>query len=182
MESLPVVNGVIAASTRSVRIKPSASTRDYPGRRREIKQQIVEMTLNSSGVRDISRVLHVSTATVIKELKKAPQLQSVNQKLLSQLQPEQMEVVVERVETDEELGVEESEFDKMCSYVGKKTNPRWLWYAIDRRTGQVLAYVLGARKYEVFLQLKALLEPFGIKRYCTDGELMNGIFQLSFMR
>jgi len=34
------------------------------------------------------------------------------------------------------------------------------------------AYVLGARKDEVFLQLKALLE-FGIKRYCTDGELMN---------
>jgi len=32
-------------------------------------------------------------------------------------------------------------------------------------------------KDEVFL---SLLEPFGIKRYCTDGELMNGIFQLSF--
>ncbi len=53
--------------------------------------------------------------------------------------------------------------------MGKKTNPRWLWHAIDRKTGQVLAYVFGARKDEVFLQLKALLEPFGIKRYCTDG-------------
>jgi DNA invertase Pin-like site-specific DNA recombinase len=42
----------------------------YPGRRREIKQQIVEMTLNGSGVRDIARVLYVSTATVIQELKK----------------------------------------------------------------------------------------------------------------
>ncbi len=80
-----------------------------------------------------------------------------------------MEVVVERAETDEESGVEESELDEMWSYVGKKANPRWLWHAIDRRTGQVLAYVFGARKDEVFLQLKALLEPFGIKRYCTDG-------------
>ena len=44
---------------------------DYPGRRREVKQQIVEMTLNGSGVRDISRVLKVSTATVIQELKKS---------------------------------------------------------------------------------------------------------------
>jgi len=43
---------------------------DYPGRTREVKQQIVEMTLNGSGVRDIARVLHVSTATVIQELKK----------------------------------------------------------------------------------------------------------------
>ena len=55
------------------------------------------------------------------------------------------------------------------SYVGKKTNPRWLWHAIDRKTGQVVAYVFGRRKDEVFLQLKTLLEPFGIKRYCTDG-------------
>ena len=42
----------------------------YPGRSREVKQKIVDMSLNGSGVRDISRVLHVSTATVIQELKK----------------------------------------------------------------------------------------------------------------
>ena len=36
------------------------------------------------------------------------------------------------------------------------------------RTGQVLAYVFGRRKDEVFLQLKALLEPFGLARYYTD--------------
>jgi len=28
---------------------------------------------------------------------------------------------------------------------------------------------LGQRKDEVFLQLKKLLEPFGIQKYCTDG-------------
>ncbi len=78
-------------------------------------------------------------------------------------------MVIEQVEVDEETAVVESELDEMWSYVGKKTNPRWLWHAIDRRTGQVLAYVFGARKDKVFLQLKALLEPFGIKRYCTDG-------------
>lgn len=46
--------------------------------------------------------------------------------------------------------------------VGSKDSPRWLWHAIDRRTGQVLAYVFGRRQDEVFLQLKELLEPFGI--------------------
>ena len=35
-------------------------------------------------------------------------------------------------------------------------------------SGRVLAYVFGRRKDEVFLQLKALLEPFGISRYHTD--------------
>jgi transposase-like protein len=42
----------------------------YPGRKREVKRQIVDMTLNGSGVRDVARVLHVSTATVLQELKK----------------------------------------------------------------------------------------------------------------
>ena len=93
----------------------------------------------------------------------------MNQKLLQQLKPESVEVDIIRVEEPQEAGIEESELDEMWSYVGKKSNPRWLWHAIDRSTGQVLAYVFGRRKDRVFLQLKNLLEPFGIKCYCTDG-------------
>jgi insertion element IS1 protein InsB len=62
-----------------------------------------------------------------------------------------------------------SELDEMWSYVGKKANPRWLWHAIDHRSGRVLAYVFGRREDAAFLQLKALLEPFGITRFYTDG-------------
>src|ERR687885_969309 len=40
------------------------------GRLPAVKQQIVDMTLNGSGVRDIVRVLRVSSATVIEVLKK----------------------------------------------------------------------------------------------------------------
>jgi transposase-like protein len=36
----------------------------------EIKEQIVEMALNGSGVRDTSRVLNISINTVLSELKK----------------------------------------------------------------------------------------------------------------
>ena len=43
----------------------------YPGRVASVKKQIVDMTLNGSGIRDIARVLHVSTRTVIAELKKS---------------------------------------------------------------------------------------------------------------
>jgi transposase-like protein len=42
----------------------------YPGQSRQVKQQIVDMALNGSGVRDTARVLHVSPSTVIRELKK----------------------------------------------------------------------------------------------------------------
>ena len=40
------------------------------GRLPEVKQQVIDMALNGSGVRDTARVLNISTATVINELKK----------------------------------------------------------------------------------------------------------------
>jgi transposase-like protein len=42
----------------------------YAGHATEVKQQIVEMAMNASGIRDTARVLHVSPTTVIKALKK----------------------------------------------------------------------------------------------------------------
>ena len=42
----------------------------YAGQSPEVKQQIVEMAMNASGIRDTARVLHVSPTTVINALKK----------------------------------------------------------------------------------------------------------------
>ena len=42
----------------------------YKGRLPEIKQKIIEMALNGSGIRDTARVLEISPTTVIQELKK----------------------------------------------------------------------------------------------------------------
>ena len=93
----------------------------------------------------------------------------MNHVLLRLLNPEQVEVEILRAEElDQRRGLS-SELDEMWSYVARKSNPRWLWHAIDHHSGRVLAYVFGRRKDEVFLKLKALLEPFGITRYYTDG-------------
>jgi insertion element IS1 protein InsB len=85
----------------------------------------------------------------------------VNHRLLTLLHPDEVEVVIRRAD--------EAEVDEMWSFVQRKKAQRWLWHAIDHRSGQVLAYVFGRRKDEVFLKLKALLEPFGITRYYTDS-------------
>jgi transposase-like protein len=42
----------------------------YKGRLPEIKEQIIDMALNGSGIRDTARVLGISTDTVLNELKK----------------------------------------------------------------------------------------------------------------
>ena len=41
----------------------------YAGQSLEVKQQIVDMAMNARGIRDTTRVLHVSPTTVIKERK-----------------------------------------------------------------------------------------------------------------
>lgn len=63
----------------------------------------------------------------------------------------------------------EVEMDEQWSYVGNKSNQRWLWFAVHHATNTVLAYVFGKRQDEVFKELKALLEPFGITHYYTDN-------------
>jgi insertion element IS1 protein InsB len=93
----------------------------------------------------------------------------VNQAVLKHLHPECVEVEIWRADELEVQRGLSSELDEMWSYVRSKANPRWLWHAIDHHTGQVLAYVFGRRQDAVFLELKALLEPFGITRYFTDG-------------
>lgn len=42
----------------------------YRGQSPEVKQQIVDMAMNASGIRDTARVLRISTNTVMTELKK----------------------------------------------------------------------------------------------------------------
>ena len=59
--------------------------------------------------------------------------------------------------------------DEMWSFVGSKSQQRWLWHAIEHHTGQLLAYVFGTREDETFLQLQELLAPFGITHFYTDG-------------
>ena len=55
----------------------------YAGRLLEVKQKIIDMSLNGSGVRDTARVLGISTSTVINELKKKRPHSSRLTKLLS---------------------------------------------------------------------------------------------------
>jgi IS1 family transposase/transposase-like protein len=133
----------------------------YQGRLPEVQQQIIDLSLNASGVRDTARVLRISTDTVLRALrKKEAALASVNSVLLRTIDPAEIVVDIEQAG--------EAEVDEMWSCVGKKGHQRWLWHAIDHHTGKVLAFVFGRRKDAVFLQLKALLEPFGLTRFYTD--------------
>ena len=121
------------------------------------------MTINGSGISDTSRVLKVSKGTVISAIaRQEDQLVSVNPNIWQLLAEE--DGMAARILP----ACEEAELDEQWSFVGNKSNQRWLWYAVDHKTNTVLAYVFGRRKDEVFRKLKDLLEPFGIQKFYTD--------------
>ena len=70
----------------------------------------------------------------------------MNQLLLDTLPPDNVDVMIQRAE--------EAEVDEMWSYVGKKQAPRWLWHAIDHRSGQSLRTSWGAAKMRSFYSSK----------------------------
>lgn len=57
----------------------------------------------------------------------------------------------------------------MGRFVGSKQQQRWLWHAINHQTGEVLASVWSHHQDSAFLELKALLKPFGMMQFYTDG-------------
>lgn len=65
--------------------------------------------------------------------------------------------------------VEEAKLDEMWSFVQSKKHQRWLWHAIDHRTGKVLADVLATHEDAALKQLQQLLAPFSIGRFYTDS-------------
>jgi insertion element IS1 protein InsB len=61
------------------------------------------------------------------------------------------------------------ELDEQWSFVGNKSNQRWLWLALNHYNSEVLAYTFGDRTDTTCKQLKQLLAPFNITKYFTDG-------------
>src|SRR5215216_673754 len=76
----------------------------------DVKQTIIDMSLNASGVRDTARSLHICPNTVLRELKKkATALEAVNTALLRTLNPAEVAWDVERA------GEAEAEMEDMWS-------------------------------------------------------------------
>jgi insertion element IS1 protein InsB len=119
----------------------------YQGCRLDVRRLIVPMTLNGSGIRDITRVLGVSINTVLKVIRCAAQ---------------------DVLEPQPPARLADVEVDEMWSFVEKKRNQRWLWYAFAPKTKQVIGYVRGRRTDASCQQLLEKLAQCQITRFYTD--------------
>ena len=105
------------------------------------------MTMNGSGIRDISRVLSISTNTVLGVIRQAAE--------------EARAPVVPKRIADLEL-------DEFWSFVEKKKRQRWTWYAFDRKLKQITAFVNGRRTDHNCASMLKKLTNSRVQRFHTD--------------
>ena len=110
----------------------------YRAYQQGVKEQILEMAINGGGITDTVRVLKVAKNTIGKTILNVyKKLSQINPKFLIQDRNKPKEVRFIKAPLDAEL-------DEQWSYVQKKSNQRWLWYAIDHDTNTVLAFEFGS--------------------------------------
>jgi len=119
----------------------------YQGCRREISSLILKMTLNGSGIRDISRVLSISTNTVLTAIRAAAEN-------LPRLRPPAKAQTVE--------------LDEFWSFVGKKKNQRWTWLGLTSSTRRIGAVVHGRRTDANCRKLLRKYQNSRIEQFASD--------------
>ena len=96
----------------------------YRGCQRALRELIVPMALNSSGVRDTARVLRISTNTVLQTIRAA---------------------AAQVAEPTPPRRVKDLEIDEFWSFIQSKKQQHWCWYGWDRQRKKITAFVLGRR-------------------------------------
>jgi insertion element IS1 protein InsB len=112
-----------------------------------VRELIVPMTLNGSGIRDIARVLKISINTVLKVIR---------------------EQATETAEPALPKRVADLEVDELWSFVGDKRHQAWLWYAFSPRFQKIIGFVVGRRTDQSCQHLLDKLRECQVTRFYTD--------------
>src|SRR5215813_2808425 len=123
--------------------------RDYTnlGCVKAVRDLVVPLTINGAGIRDIERILFLSTNTILKALLEAATLAD---------------------DPAYPWRVHDLEMDEFWSFVGTKKRQRWTWYGYDRQHLKVVAFVNDRRTDAACQHLLNKLDQCQVSRYHTD--------------
>lgn len=110
------------------------------------KQKLIKrLLLERISLRGICRVLKVSLSWLLNFIEK---LYLSNPEDLNFVEPTAVEIEVFCLEADE-----------LWSFVEKRTNKRWIWLVLERRTRQIIALHIGDRSADSAVRLWAKVPP-----------------------
>ena len=131
-------------------VDPKLLVREKPDKQKDIKteEMILRALERSNGIRSIAYILRISPHKILKTLTKV-QLD---------LRPKLKKY-------------KSVQIDELWSFVGKKSNKKWLIYAYSPENKEVLAFVVGKRDSSTVNKLYEKLKSFDVKidEYCTDN-------------
>lgn len=113
------------------------------------KEQTKACYFERAGMRGVERVFHIPRQQLANRLKEEGDT----------LPEEDVSSILAEAEADDVL-----KLDELWSFVLKKSQKRWIWLALCRRTRQIVAYVVGDRSEATCRKLwERILESY---RYC----------------
>ena len=126
-----------------------------------VRSRIFFSIVNGCGTRATARILEIAKGTVTSALRSIEEaLWYVNYDYINNHKNNNIEVDI--------VPVDEVEMDEMWSFVHDKSQQYWLWWAIDHKTGEPLAFHFGTREHKNLDALLLLLKPFDIKIVYSD--------------
>uniref|UniRef100_UPI00301CB437 IS1 family transposase n=1 Tax=Pontibacter sp. 13R65 TaxID=3127458 RepID=UPI00301CB437 len=118
-----------------------------PGCKPEVKQLVLKLLVRNSGIRDVEAVTGVHRQTVLRWLNEKAKI--------CQVLPRQKQY-------------QSVQLDEFWTYVKKKKNKRWLFYAYAPETDEILAWSWGNRGEKTVKRLYEQLKELEIEQFCTD--------------
>ena len=109
-------------------------------------QQIILFTKEGLGIRSTARVLRISVTTLLKRII----------------------IIAEGIQQPPIAMGRSYEVDEMRTYIGKKSRLRWIVYALDRETRQVVSFNVGRRTNKTLKRVIRSLELANSRKIYTD--------------
>jgi len=130
--------------------KYQRATSSYKMLRKEKLPWLIELNNEGCGIRSMSRLLKIPPSSVIRYLK-------------------QLAAIIPRFDVKESN--QAYEIDELQTYIGKNTPSNYIWiaYAINRRTRQVIDFVVGKRTKENLKMLTDKISALHPRYIYTDG-------------
>jgi len=118
----------------------------YNAYQSDTNQQIILFTKEGLGIRSTARVLRISVTTLLK-------------RIIS---------IAKNIEQPPIVKGKTYEVDEMRTFIGKKSLLRWIVYALDRDTKEVVSFNVGRRTNKTLKSVIRSLELSNAKSICTD--------------